>query len=253
MNAPNMSPFLFVTDLDNTLVGDDAALARLNRELANHRQQYKSKIVYATGRSLYLYRLLAEAKSLLTPDALITSVGTEMYFDRNHEEYDPEWANVLSQGWNREKIVEIASRFSQLQSQPKSEQNPFKISYYLAESVAKETIAELKTALDENGFKIKLIYSAGQDLDLLPRNGDKGLAVKFLRQKWNIPAEKTLVCGDSGNDISMFKGQEKGLIVSNAKPELIQWYETNKNDNLHLAQSVCAGGILEGLKHFSFL
>ena len=83
MNAPNMSPFLFVTDLDNTLVGDDAALILLNRELEKHRQQYHSKIVYATGRSLYLYRLLAEAKSLLQPDALITSVGTEMYFDEN--------------------------------------------------------------------------------------------------------------------------------------------------------------------------
>ena len=253
MIAPNMSPFLFVTDLDNTLVGDDAALIRLNRELDSHRQQYNSKIVYATGRSLYLYRLLAEAKSLLTPDALITSVGTEMYFDEKHEEYDPEWAEILSQGWNRESIAEIARQFPELQSQPKSEQNPFKISYYLAESVAKETIARLKTALNKNGFKIKLIYSAGQDLDLLPRNGDKGLAVKFLRRRWNIAAEQTMVCGDSGNDVSMFQGQEKGLIVGNAKPELLQWYEANKNDNLYLAQSICAGGILEGLKHFNFL
>ncbi|MGD1917889.1 MAG: sucrose-phosphate phosphatase, partial [Pleurocapsa sp.] len=212
-----------------------------------------SKIVYATGRSLYLYRLLAEAKSLLIPDALITSVGTEMYFDQKHEKYDVEWAKILSQGWNRAEIVEIASQFPELLSQPKSEQNPFKISYYLAESVATETITRLKKALSENGFKIKLIYSAGQDLDLLPSNGDKGLAVKFLRRRWNISAEKTLVCGDSGNDISMFLGQEKGLIVGNAKPELLQWYETNRNDNLHLAQSNCAGGILEGLKHFSFL
>jgi sucrose-6-phosphatase len=253
MNAPNMSPFLFVTDLDNTLVGDDAALTLLNQELASHRQQYNSKIVYATGRSLYLYRLLAEAKSLLIPDALITSVGTEMYFDQKHEKYDLEWAKILAQGWNRQEIVKIASQFSELQSQPKSEQNPFKISYYLAEAVAKETIAKLKTALSKNGFKIKLIYSAGQDLDLLPRNGDKGLAVKFLRHRWKISAEKTLVCGDSGNDISMFQGQEKGLIVGNAKPELLQWYEANKNDSLCLAKSACAGGILEGLKHFDFL
>ena len=91
MNAPNTNPFLFVTDLDNTLVGDDAALLKLNEQLANHRQRYHSKIVYATGRSLYLYRLLAEDKSLLAPDALITAVGTEMYFDCNYEHYDREW------------------------------------------------------------------------------------------------------------------------------------------------------------------
>jgi len=98
MNASNMSPFLFVTDLDNTLVGDDSALIELNHQLANHREKYSSKIVYATGRSLYLYRLLAEAKSLLPPDALITSVGTEMYFDRNQEQSDPEWSRILGQG-----------------------------------------------------------------------------------------------------------------------------------------------------------
>lgn len=248
-----MSPFLFVTDLDNTLVGDDSALIELNRQLAHHREQYSSKIVYATGRSLYLYRLLAEAKSLLPPDALITAVGSEMYFDQNYEQYDPEWANILSQGWNREAIVAIADQFEQLQSQPKSEQNPFKISYYLAEAVAEETITKLKAALIERGYGIKLIYSAGQDLDLLPKNGDKGLAVQFLRHRWGIPPEKTIVCGDSGNDISMFKGQEKGVIVSNAKPELIQWYKKNSDDNHHLAQSPCAGGILEGLKHFNLL
>ncbi len=253
MNAPNMSQFLFVTDLDNTLVGDDTALDHLNRELASHREQYNRKIVYATGRSLYLYRLLAEAKSLLQPDALITSVGTEMYFDKSQTQYDPQWANILSQGWDREEIVAIASQFSELQSQPKSEQNPFKISYYLAESVAEEVLPKLKLALNSKGYGIKLIYSAGQDLDLLPRNGDKGLAVKFLRQKWGISAEKTIVCGDSGNDISMFQGHEKGLIVANAKPELLEWYEDNKHDNLYLADSICAGGILEGLRHFSFL
>ena len=253
MNAPNTNPFLFVTDLDNTLVGDDAALLELNEHLANHRQKYDSKIVYATGRSLYLYRLLAEDKSLLPPDALITAVGTEMYFDSDREHYDREWAEILSQGWNREEIVAIASQFEKLQSQPNSEQNPFKISYYLAEHEAQETITRLKTALNEHNYDVKLIYSAGQDLDLLPKNGDKGLAVQFLRQKWDITSEKTIVCGDSGNDISMFEGEEKGLIVGNAKPELRQWYEANGSDNHYLADSVCAGGILEGLRHFDFL
>lgn len=253
MKVSTMYPFLLVTDLDNTLVGDDTALVELNRQLTDHREKYKSKIVYATGRSLYLYQLLAKAKALITPDALITSVGTEMYFDKKYEQFDPEWAEILSQGWNREKIMAIADQFGELQYQPSSEQNPFKISYYLAQSVAQKTITQLKSALKDGGYDIKLIYSAGQDLDLLPRNGDKGLAVKFLRRKWDISANKTIVCGDSGNDISMFQGEENGLIVSNAKPELRQWYEENKDDSLYLAQAACAKGILEGLQYFDFL
>ncbi|PSB09273.1 sucrose-phosphate phosphatase [Pleurocapsa sp. CCALA 161] len=248
-----MSPFLFVTDLDNTLVGDDAALLELNQKLAAHRQQYHSKIVYATGRSLYLYRLLAEAKSLLPPDALITAVGTEMYFDQQESQYDREWANILAQGWNRQEIAAIASQFTDLQLQPNSEQNPFKISYYLAEAVAESTLAELQAALKQKGFEIKLIYSAGQDLDLLPKNGDKGLAVQFLRRRWKIAPEQTIVCGDSGNDISMFEGQEKSLLVANAKPELLEWYAANQTEYNYLAKADCAGGIIEGLKHFGFI
>lgn len=57
-----MTPFLFVTDLDNTLVGDDQALAELNRQLSQHRSEYGTKIVYATGRSPILYQQLRSEK-----------------------------------------------------------------------------------------------------------------------------------------------------------------------------------------------
>ncbi|MBF2058721.1 HAD family hydrolase, partial [Fischerella thermalis] len=76
-----MAGFLFVTDLDHTLVGDDQALLLLNERLQRHREEYGTKIVYATGRSPVLYRELQEEKNLLKPDALILSVGTEIYLD----------------------------------------------------------------------------------------------------------------------------------------------------------------------------
>lgn len=249
----SMNSFLFVTDLDNTLVGDDIALNQLNQQLVRQREQSEIKIVYATGRSLYLYRLLAGEKGLLPPDALITSVGTEMYFDFNSEVFDAEWAEILSEGWDRDRIEETARNYPELQLQPKSEQNPFKISYYLAQSVAETILTRLRADLKGQGYKVKLIYSAGQDLDLLPQNGDKGLALRFLRNKWNIAADRTIVCGDSGNDIALLQGEEKGIIVANAKRELLQWYEANQNETLYLAEAGYAAGILEGLKYFNFV
>ncbi|NES86743.1 MAG: HAD-IIB family hydrolase, partial [Moorea sp. SIO2B7] len=106
----------------------------------------------------------------------------------------------------------------------------------------------------QNGLNVKLIYSGGKDLDILPKRGDKGLAVKFLRQKWGIAPQRTVVCGDSGNDIAMLSIEEEpSIIVGNAQPELLQWYEFNQNDYLYLAQAYCASGILEGLKYFGFL
>lgn len=248
-----MKQFLFVTDLDHTLVGDDVALISLNQKLQEHRQQYGTKIVYATGRSFYLYQQLTTEKALLPPDALITSVGTEIYFNFQEAQFAPEWAEILSQGWNRDKIVRIADNYSALIPQPESEQNPFKISYYLSESAAKEVLPNLESELANQDLQIKLVYSGSKDLDILPRNGDKGLALQFLRKQWDISAEKTVACGDSGNDIALFRGKEKGIIVGNAKPELRQWHHQNQNETLYLAQAHCAGGILEGLEYFGFV
>ncbi|NER21406.1 MAG: sucrose-phosphate phosphatase [Symploca sp. SIO1C2] len=248
-----MKEFLFVTDLDHTLVGDDDALKKLNQLLEQHRQEYGTKIVYATGRSLTLYRQLTTEKPLLSPDALITSVGTELHLDSG-DACDPEWAEVLSEGWNREQVVATAAHYSDLVPQPDSEQGSFKVSYYLTPKASVEVLPRLESQLKESGLDVKLIYSGDKDLDVLPRNGDKGLAVQFLRQKWKIDPVRTVVCGDSGNDIALFSvGEERGIIVGNARTELREWYEANKTDYRYLAKAFCAAGILEGLYHFGFL
>lgn len=249
-----MTAFLFITDLDNTLVGDDDKMKELNQQLSQHRQEYGTKIVYSTGRSPTLYRRLTTEKPLLQPDALVTSVGTEICFNPDEEVFDPEWTQILSDGWNREQVVATAAHYSDLIPQPDSEQRPFKVSYFLSEQAATELLPRLESLLKERNLDVKLVYSGSQDLDILPRKGDKGLAVQFLRQKWGIDPKQTVVCGDSGNDIALFSaGEERGIIVGNAKSELRQWYEANKTDYRYLAQAHCAGGILEGLYYFGFL
>ncbi len=249
-----MTPFLFVTDLDHTLVGDDAALEELNKQLNQHRQEYGTKIVYATGRSRTSYQQLKAEKSLIDPDALVTAVGTEIYLNPSEDSFDPEWAQKLSQGWNRESAVAAAAHYADLVPQEESEQRPFKVSYFLTEEAALEVVPRLESQLVSAGLNVQLVYSGGKDLDILPRSGNKGLAVQFLRNKWEVDATQTVVCGDSGNDIALFSvGEERGIIVGNARPELRQWYEDNPADYRYLAKASCAGGILEGLYHFGFL
>ena len=248
-----MTSFLFVTDLDNTLVGDDSALVELNQRLSAHRQEYGTKIVYATGRSLALFRELQAEKQLLEPDALVAAVGTEIYLNGS-ENPDRAWSEKLTQGWNRDLIVATTAHFADLVPQPETEQRPFKVSFFLTEAIAQEVLPELELRLQKQGLDVKLIYSTGQDLDILPRHSDKGLAVEFLRQQWGIAPEQTVVCGDSGNDIALFAvGESRGIIVGNASSELLQWHNANRVDYHYLAGAACAGGILEGLKHFGFL
>ncbi len=248
-----MTAFLFVTDLDNTLVGDDQALDRLNHHLQQHRQRFGTKIVYSTGRSRTLYHQLTTEKTLLPPDYLILSVGTEIYL--THQDYpDERWATILSHNWDRDQIVAIAAHFADLVPQPESEQRPFKVSYFVTPKAAIDVIPQLEQHLTSHGFDIQLIYSGGIDLDILPSRANKGQAMAFLRSTLGITPDQTVACGDSGNDIAMFRDRpERGIIVGNAMPELLDWHHAHPNPNRYLARAGYADGILEGLHHFGFL
>lgn len=248
-----MTQFLLVTDLDNTLVGDLDALKKLNDLLITQRQQYGAKIVYSTGRSLVSYQYLRRSQPLLQPDALITSVGTEIY-DEQTREPDPVWAQQLQVGWDRDLVVATAAHFSDLMPQPESEQGRFKVSYYVTEEAAAAVIPQLESLLKARQVAAQLIYSGGQDLDILPEQADKGTAMVFLRQRLNFSPEQTVACGDSGNDLAFFRtGEERGIIVGNARPELLQWHNAHPSANRYLARAACAGGIMEGLQHFGFV
>jgi sucrose-6-phosphatase len=244
---------LLVTDLDHTLVGNDESLARLNQILDRCRQDLGTKIVYATGRSRASYQDLTTIQSLLVPDALISAVGTEIYVG-DATSSDPEWVARLSTNWHRGRIVELASRFADLELQPAAEQRPFKVSYYLSPSVAAAVVQQLQELFAHNALDVEVIYSGSKDLDILPSGGDKGTAVQFLRDRWQVEPEKSVVCGDSGNDISLFKyGRERGILVGNAQSELRLWHELHPVNYHYLAVAECAAGILEGLKYFQFV
>lgn len=249
-----MNKILFVTDLDHTLVGDDEAMAELNQQLDRHRREQGTKIVYATGRSRHSYKELRSHKRLLDPDALVASVGTEIYFDAIEKTPDRAWSEKLSEAWNREEIVATAANFADLVPQAESAQNEFKISYFISAEIAEDIRPQWESLLAERGLTCKLIYSGGQNLDIVPKNGDKGMAIEFVRQKWEISATSTVVCGDSGNDIALFNVPEvRGIMVGNAQPELRQWYEKNAANYHYHAKAAYAGGILEGLRYFGFL
>lgn len=248
---------MFITDLDNTLVGDKAALAELNQQLTAHRDQYGSVIVYSTGRSPTLYHELRQEQEMIDPDYTVLSVGTLIYASgspRVSGEPDAGWSQVLSEGWDRDAIMATTAHFADLVPQPDSEQTAHKASFLLQPDIADELLPRLQNALTQKGLDIQLVYSSGQDLDILPKRGNKGAAVAFLQQRLNMSPERTVVCGDSGNDLSMFEAASaKGIIVGNARDELREWHQREASEDIYLAQAHCAGGILEGMKHFGFL
>lgn len=234
-----MNTALLATDLDDTLVGDDDATHKLNAIVKELRESKGLKFVYVTGRSPELFNELQNEKSLLSPDALVTAVGTEIYVDGS---LLTEWPQVTK--WDAAQMKEILSEHSSLKLQPATEQRRYKLSYFLEDD---DQLVE--TIRDQmRNFPVSIVYSMSLYLDILPKGINKGSALQFLAKKWGIDLEDVYACGDSGNDIDML-ASSNAIIVGNAKNELLQWAE-NLSDNIYKAKSNYANGIIEGIEHY---
>jgi len=87
-------------------------------------------------------------------------------------------------------------------------------------------------------------------LDILPYRASKGKAIRYLSYKWGVPLKNILVCGDSGNDAGMLKGEPLGVVVGNYSPEL----ETLRSaKQIYFAKKFHADGMMEGLLHYQFI
>ncbi|ELS31242.1 MULTISPECIES: sucrose-phosphate phosphatase [Pseudanabaena] len=239
---------LLVTDLDNTLVGDDHATQKLNQLLSQHRQH--CLLVYATGRSYGSAQQLKLERELIEPNYWVTGVGSEIYSGKS---LDLEWARHIGADWQREAIAKlIGDRFPELKQQSPKEQNPWKMSFHLLGAAS--TITKLIANLQSTNLKAQVVFSSNIDVDILPVNAHKGYAVQYLQQRLGITNARTLVCGDSGNDISMFQQPALGVIVNNAQLELIEWYAAHADEERHyFAKNAYAAGILEALQKFNLI
>ncbi|PSC72019.1 Sucrose-phosphatase 2 [Micractinium conductrix] len=250
--------FMLVSDLDWTMVdhGDfnHAALRAFNR-LWVSAYAPDSLLVFSTGRSPPLFHELAAEVPLLAPDILVCSVGTEILINGLPDE---EWEAHLNEGWDRARAAACAAELPELTLQQESEQRPHKISYKLRVNDPDRVLAALRASLADAGVQTNVIYSGGEDLDILPSRASKGKALSFLLKQLDAgpgrPEAGVMVCGDSGNDVELFAVPGvHGCMVANAHAELRQWCAANGHDKIFAATRDGPGGILEALTNFSFL
>jgi sucrose-phosphate synthase len=238
---------LIVTDIDNTLLGDDESLGDFISILKNVHPHIGFSV--ATGRTVKSAFEVLEKNKVPLPDIIISSVGSEIYYNyRGDLIYSKGWDAHISNQWNRGKILELLKKFDFLRYQEEDTQRKFKVSYYMTESG--KDLNEIKNVLMKNKIKANVIFSHGQYLDILPYRASKGKAIRYLSYRWNIPYENILVAGDSGNDEEMLKGELMAVVVSNYSEEL----EILKGSKrVFFAEKPYAGGIINGIEHYDFL
>jgi len=232
-----------ITDIDNTLIGDDnSGLAALLEFLKRRYRDIGFGV--ATGRTIDSALHILKQHNVLVPDVIISSVGSEIYYgDSKHSVQG--WSTHIAHQWQRDKIVDLLKDVDYLTYQEEKTQREFKVSYFM--SPGKDRLARIHNRLLTHKCRYNLIYSHGRYLDILPYRASKGKAIRYLSYKWEIPLGNFFVCGDSGNDEEMLRGDARAVVVGNYQPELEKLKEHRR---VYFAAAPCAGGIIEGLQHY---
>lgn len=238
--------YFIITDIDNTLIGgDDVHVQDLLDILRKHRSDIGFGV--ATGRTVDSAVEHLKEHGVPIPDIMITSVGAEIYYGKDLH-YGKGWETHIARDWKRERIRQLLKRFDFLEYQEEATQRKHKISYFMTPS--KDRLAEIHHLLLKNSCKYALIYSHGEFLDILPQRASKGKAIRYLSYKWEIPLGNFLVCGDSGNDEEMLRGEPLAVVVGNYSREL---EGLRGRKNIYFAKEFFAAGILEAIDRYKYL
>ena len=234
-----------VTSLDHNLVGNPEALSKLIALLKEHRKS--TLFVVATNRKLESALRLLKHYKLPEPDTLITSSGTEIYYAPNLNK-DKYWAKHIDFHWGRRNIKELLDAHPGLYLQPKSEQTPFKISYYLNKDVT--DLDHINGILHQEDESANVQLSFDKYLDILPMRASKGMALRYVADRWQIPLEHILVVGGSGADENMMRGNTLAVVVANRHDEELS--QLQELERIYYAKQSYEEGILEAIDHYDF-
>jgi sucrose-phosphate synthase len=236
---------MLISDIDNTLLGDRAALRRFLAILRATPPNLGFGV--ATGRTLESALKILKEWGVPLPDVLITAVGSEINYGPELRS-DIGWQNFIKHLWRRDAIESALGGVPGLTLQAEENQREFKLSYNV-DPKKMPPIAKIRALLREQKLSAHLVYSRQAYLDILPLRGSKGGAIRYLAYKWGLPLRSFLVAGDSGNDREMLIGDTLGVIVANHSPELAS---LRGNEQIYFARAGYADGIAEGMAHYEF-
>jgi len=164
------------------------------------------------------------------------------------------WRKKLLAEYARDEAESFLQDIEGLVMQPDEFNTELKTSCYLDRCPDPEAAARtIQQRVVEKQDRYQVVWSSGRDLDILPASSGKGKAIRFLIEHQQLDPHRVVVAGDTGNDVSMFQAFDRGIVVANAKPELIEYARQAEPDGIYLARREYAGGVEEGLDHFGVL
>ena len=204
---------------------------------------------------------------------------------------DGSWDTILSDGWNQAFMESIINDFNQengnILYKPELPDwlvliEPFRVGTCLTSQKSCEMalkyiekrvklynkqIIEAKERKNNNDKELINIHTYFVEFKgfgnlwgaiVTPHNGGKGNALHWLRDRLHIKDDlksRMIVCGDSGNDISMLKELEyNSVVMGNSASDLLDYWESNKQihgNKMIKTKQHRTLGVIEGLEHFA--
>ena len=234
------------TDLDQNLIGNLSALQRFVDVIRENRRCVSFGI--ATGRRFDSALMLMKKYSIPRPDILISSLGTQIHYGQTLTE-DNYWTDHINHSWSLPQVRRALSDIPGLKLQPKTEQSPFKLSYYYDQQKA-PALDDIISLLRQKELTVNVISSFGQFVDVVPSRASKGQALRYVSQRLDIPLEHILAAGGSGADEDMMRGNTLAVVVGNRHNEELS--QLIDQERIYFAGQPHALGILEAIEHYDF-
>jgi len=255
------------THLDHTFVDHaDESQAAL-RALQHQLEVSPVFLIYNSGRCPADIFKLMEETQLKAPDIIIGAMGTQVLIGNRP---DADWEAYLdSGGWDPALLQTLVERYApSARPPPEGMQGGRLILSYHMDSA--NGVQPLRDGLREEGFgedKVHVIYHNGRYLDIVPAQAGKGNALRFVLERlarergvvYEEVAGRTLVCGDSGNDVLMMQTPGvHGCVVGNADQDLLGWLAVQPSNSefpsrlVHYEGKRCAWAILAAILKLGF-
>lgn len=232
------------TDLDQSLLGDPDGLREFVEVIRMNRKRVTFGI--ATARRFDSALAVMNKNDIPRPDVLISSMGTRIHHGHTLSE-DNRWAAHIDHHWNRDRIVDALREQPAMALQDKSRQSRFKISYNYDPAKA-PAVEEIIALLHQHEVTANVFFSFGQYLDIVPSRASKGLALRYVAMRLDIPLNQVLVAGGSGADEDMMRGNTLAVVVANRHREELSRLEDF--DQVYFSNQAHARGILDAMDHY---
>jgi sucrose-phosphate synthase len=234
------------TDLDQNLLGNQAALQKFSELMRQNRRCVTFGI--ATGRRLDAALALIKKYKIPAPDVLISSLGTRIHYGQALTE-DAYWSDHIDHDWSPERVRRVLAELPGLKLQPKTELSHFKVSYYYDPHKA-PAVDDIIALMRKKEITANVLFSFGQFIDIVPSRASKGQALRYVAQRLDIPLEHILVAGGSGADEDMMRGNTLAVVVGNRHHEELS--QLVDQERIYFASESYAAGMLEAIKYYDF-